>query len=351
TEIWDRQTGGGHPLRAGLSPPLRVRLPGTGAEKSGPTLEVDLNCTQECLSDGECADNLKCCWAGCATVCQMPNEKQGSCSKLDIACPQLSLCLNHCQVRGKGSFSLRLLRFSSTPFPQEPSCKATNMSRLCLSIALLVLLGTLVACTPGGEPSNQAQVADPVDGAVITILITDPEPVPVPAALRPAFCLEPPYTGPCRALFIRYFYNAKSGLCETFAYGGCRRKQNNFLDKEDCNSTCGGRNRARGKKGSRAGWEGKVWGKRWSSGGHTPFTPAQCLFPLTAAQEKWLQCPTYPPQQNPASFLTFIPLSTITALLGGGSDGSSGTQFRASVVAEDFSIKKPLFPTTGPYQV
>ena len=89
-------------------------------------------------------------------------------------------------------------------------------------------------------------VADPVDRAVIPILVTDPEPLPVPAALRPALCLEPPYTGPCRALFIRYFYNAKSGLCETFVYGGCRRKQNNFLDKEDCISTCGGRNRALG---------------------------------------------------------------------------------------------------------
>ncbi|XP_054946575.1 serum basic protease inhibitor-like [Physeter macrocephalus] len=102
------------------------------------------------------------------------------------------------------------------------------MSRLCLSIALLVLLGTLVACTPGGKHKSHAR-----------------DPAPVPAALRPAFCLEPPYTGPCRALFIRYFYNAKSGLCETFAYGGCRRKQNNFLDKEDCISTCGGHNGAR----------------------------------------------------------------------------------------------------------
>ncbi|XP_030616908.1 WAP four-disulfide core domain protein 2-like, partial [Delphinapterus leucas] len=55
-------------LLLGLPP-----VTGTGAEKSGPTLEVDLNCTQECLSDGECADNLKCCRAGCATVCQMPN--------------------------------------------------------------------------------------------------------------------------------------------------------------------------------------------------------------------------------------------------------------------------------------
>ncbi|XP_036682550.1 pancreatic trypsin inhibitor-like isoform X1 [Balaenoptera musculus] len=129
------------------------------------------------------------------------------------------------------------------------------MSCLCLSASLLVLLGTLVAGTPGGETSNQAQdtggfSSDPVDRAVITILITDPEPLPVPAALRPALCLEPPYTGPCRALFIRYFYNAKSGLCETFVYGGCRRKQNNFLDKDDCISTCGGRNRALGAPGS-----------------------------------------------------------------------------------------------------
>ncbi|XP_023984356.1 WAP four-disulfide core domain protein 2 isoform X1 [Physeter macrocephalus] len=67
-------------LVAALLLGLLLGLPpvtGTGAEKSGvcPALEVDLNCTQECLSDGECADNLKCCRAGCATVCHMPNAK------------------------------------------------------------------------------------------------------------------------------------------------------------------------------------------------------------------------------------------------------------------------------------
>ena len=46
---------------------------------------------------------------------------------------------------------------SAPSFPQKPSCEATNMSCLCLSAALLVLLGTLVAGTPGGETSNQAQ--------------------------------------------------------------------------------------------------------------------------------------------------------------------------------------------------
>ena len=63
---------------------------------------------------------------------------------------------------------------------EEPSCKATKVSQLCLSAALLVLLGTLVASTPEGEESNKD-------------------------SLRPAFCLQPPYTGPCKVMFTRYF--------------------------------------------------------------------------------------------------------------------------------------------------
>ncbi|NP_001001554.2 pancreatic trypsin inhibitor precursor [Bos taurus] len=91
-----------------------------------------------------------------------------------------------------------------------------KMSRLCLSVALLVLLGTLAASTPGCDTSNQAK------------------------AQRPDFCLEPPYTGPCKARMIRYFYNAKAGLCQPFVYGGCRAKRNNFKSSEDCMRTCGG---------------------------------------------------------------------------------------------------------------
>ncbi|XP_012513364.1 PREDICTED: WAP four-disulfide core domain protein 2 [Propithecus coquereli] len=73
---------------------------GTGAEKMGvcPELEANLNCTEECHSDSECADNLKCCPAGCATVCSVPNEKKGSCPQVDISFPQLGLCQDQCQV-------------------------------------------------------------------------------------------------------------------------------------------------------------------------------------------------------------------------------------------------------------
>uniref|UniRef100_A0A8D0PDT0 Pancreatic trypsin inhibitor n=1 Tax=Sus scrofa TaxID=9823 RepID=A0A8D0PDT0_PIG len=89
------------------------------------------------------------------------------------------------------------------------------MSRLCLSAALLLLLGTLVASTPGDEESS----------------LVRPQ--------RPAFCLEPPYTGPCKARKIRFFYDAESGVCKTFIYGGCRARQNNFLSYNNCMRTCG----------------------------------------------------------------------------------------------------------------
>uniref|UniRef100_M3Z1Q5 WAP four-disulfide core domain protein 2 n=1 Tax=Mustela putorius furo TaxID=9669 RepID=M3Z1Q5_MUSPF len=136
------------------------RVPGGEAEKPGvcPQLQADLNCTQECLSDAQCADNLKCCQAGCATICHLPNgnpgrpgkgsvpggqdtrftdsspagwslgksgtgqragsqdlgrpalleslpwgvlqlwEKQGSCPKVNTDFPQLGLCQDQCQV-------------------------------------------------------------------------------------------------------------------------------------------------------------------------------------------------------------------------------------------------------------
>ncbi|KAM8776518.1 WAP four-disulfide core domain protein 2 [Rhynchonycteris naso] len=85
---------------------------GSEAEKTGvcPELEEDLNCTQECRSDGECADNLKCCRAGCATVCLMPNEKQGSCPQVDMPLTPLGLCRNQCQVDSECSGHMKCCR-------------------------------------------------------------------------------------------------------------------------------------------------------------------------------------------------------------------------------------------------
>uniref|UniRef100_A0A2K6LU34 WAP four-disulfide core domain protein 2 n=1 Tax=Rhinopithecus bieti TaxID=61621 RepID=A0A2K6LU34_RHIBE len=74
-------------------------VPGTGAQKTGvcPELQADQNCTRECVSDSECADNLKCCSAGCATFCSLPNDKEGSCPQVDSQCPgRMKCCHNGC---------------------------------------------------------------------------------------------------------------------------------------------------------------------------------------------------------------------------------------------------------------
>lgn len=60
------------------------------------------------------------------------------------------------------------------------------------SVPLLVLLGTLVAGTQGDETSA------------------------LPEARLIAFCLEPPYPGPCRDLPVGSVCNTSSRLCKTW---------------------------------------------------------------------------------------------------------------------------------------
>ncbi|KAK1785948.1 hypothetical protein P4O66_017693 [Electrophorus voltai] len=46
--------------------------------------------------------------------------------------------------------------------------------------------------------------------------------------------------GPCRAAFIRFFYNVSSQTCEKFIYGGCGGNNNIFNSPEDCLAVCAG---------------------------------------------------------------------------------------------------------------
>ncbi|XP_063062766.1 CD226 antigen isoform X5 [Engraulis encrasicolus] len=52
-------------------------------------------------------------------------------------------------------------------------------------------------------------------------------------------CSIPVEVGPCRGEFPRFYYNTTSHSCEGFAFGGCRGNVNNFLSREECESTCG----------------------------------------------------------------------------------------------------------------
>ncbi|MXQ86680.1 hypothetical protein E5288_WYG012985 [Bos mutus] len=164
-----------------------------------------------------------------------------------------------------------------------------KMSRVCLSAALLFLLVILVDSTPVYEQNTQDQglvmvsgkqlekrsvlsVVDLVDQAVMTILITDSLPLPfqqllgllsawsinsqVPALLRRSDTFTMPRLGTVSTLYtVAVMERRTTSSLKGIALRPAVKGQG-----------------PRGKTGARAQEEGKGWGKRWSSGGHTPFT-------------------------------------------------------------------------------
>ncbi|NXP34216.1 TFPI1 inhibitor, partial [Leiothrix lutea] len=59
-----------------------------------------------------------------------------------------------------------------------------------------------------------------------------------PLKLVHSFCAMKADDGPCKAIYIRYFFNIKSRKCEVFEYGGCHGNENNFLTLEECQEKC-----------------------------------------------------------------------------------------------------------------
>ena len=55
----------------------------------------------------------------------------------------------------------------------------------------------------------------------------------------PDICLLPADPGECFADIPRYFFNAETGQCEMFSYGGCGGNDNNFETLEECRKACG----------------------------------------------------------------------------------------------------------------
>ncbi|XP_036886638.1 kunitz-type protease inhibitor 2 isoform X2 [Sturnira hondurensis] len=54
-------------------------------------------------------------------------------------------------------------------------------------------------------------------------------------------CTAKAVTGPCRASFLRWYFDAEKNSCNDFIFGGCQGNKNNYLSKEACMSRCFGK--------------------------------------------------------------------------------------------------------------
>lgn len=55
------------------------------------------------------------------------------------------------------------------------------------------------------------------------------------------YCLPKAVTGPCRAAFPRWYFDAEKNSCNSFIYGGCRGNKNSYRSQEDCMQHCSGK--------------------------------------------------------------------------------------------------------------
>ncbi|XP_062857574.1 kunitz-type protease inhibitor 1b [Trichomycterus rosablanca] len=69
------------------------------------------------------------------------------------------------------------------------------------------------------------------DSTSVTVLVLTPE-------QSELHCLTPMKMGPCRGSFPRWYFNAASGVCMKFIFGGCKPNSNNYLSQQECVDAC-----------------------------------------------------------------------------------------------------------------
>ncbi|XP_013385339.1 kunitz-type serine protease inhibitor Bt-KTI isoform X2 [Lingula anatina] len=88
----------------------------------------------------------------------------------------------------------------------------------------------VTTCQTMDCPTGETCVQDKV------MCIKAPCPQPEPRCVP--ICELPAVPGLCKAYMPSYFFNSKTGQCETFIYGGCGGNANRFKTLEDCQNAC-----------------------------------------------------------------------------------------------------------------
>ncbi len=117
---------------------------------------------------------------------------------------------------------------TANPEPQEPPPAPAAPTEAAEAPAELP--GSEGESTAGSEEPSAEPAPDPEP-------TSDPGPAPAPAPSA-SVCQLAAVTGPCKARFFRYHFDAAKGSCEQFVYGGCQGNGNNFETLAACEAAC-----------------------------------------------------------------------------------------------------------------
>ncbi|KAM9853333.1 kunitz-type protease inhibitor 2 [Aulostomus maculatus] len=96
---------------------------------------------------------------------------------------------------------------------------------------------------PSDHPAKAPRMAPPLTTGAVESELTATESAAAQEKEMTAeeyseLCEAEPQPGPCRAAFKRWYYDSKTGSCQTFIYGGCSANRNNYESEEICMNTC-----------------------------------------------------------------------------------------------------------------
>jgi len=136
---------------------------------------------------------------------------------------------------------------NANKFKVKKDCEQLCPRNSCCNENLSPICPTGVAkCCPEGEwscPDNEGYYMCEGDRLEILRegLICEIEKKEKNSTLIPTnddICSFPADIGPCEAIFPSWFFNAESGKCEEFDYGGCDGNVNKFKSKNRCEEFC-----------------------------------------------------------------------------------------------------------------
>ena len=81
--------------------------------------------------------------------------------------------------------------------------------------------------------SSEEDIANSPDRVTITTVS-----LTTPAQTTQDPCSMPAQRGPCRARKPRFYFDANTGQCAGFFFGGCRGNANNFQTLQQCQDKC-----------------------------------------------------------------------------------------------------------------